>query len=60
MLPGIVIALPSGMLAQRFGAERIVLSGLALMVVGGAMMGMRIGAPGFYRALDQRTRRGLR
>jgi cyanate permease len=40
MLPGIVIALPGGMLAQRFGAERVVLSGLVLMVLGGAMMGL--------------------
>jgi cyanate permease len=39
MLPGIVIALPGGMLAQRFGAERVVLSGLALMAAGGALMG---------------------
>lgn len=39
MLPGIVIALPGGMLAQRFGAERVVLSGLVLMAVGGALMG---------------------
>jgi cyanate permease len=37
MLAGIPLALPSGMLAQRFGAERMVLSGLALMVVGGLM-----------------------
>src|SRR5689334_13046034 len=40
MLPGIVIALPGGMLAQRFGAERVVLSGLALMVLGGALMSL--------------------
>jgi cyanate permease len=40
MLPGIVIALPGGMLAQRFGAERVALSGLALMVLGGALMGL--------------------
>jgi len=40
MLPGILIALPGGMLAQRFGAERVVLSGLALMVFGGALMGV--------------------
>jgi cyanate permease len=40
MLPGIVIALPGGMLAQRFGAQRVVLSGLALMVLGGALMGL--------------------
>ena len=39
MLPGIVLALPGGMLAQRFGAERVVLSGLALMAAGGALMG---------------------
>src|ERR1041385_924900 len=40
MLPGIVIALPGGMLAQRFGAERVVLSGLILMALGGALMGV--------------------
>ena len=39
MLPGIVLALPSGMLAQRFGAERMVLGGLALMVIGGLLTG---------------------
>ena len=39
MLPGIVIALPGGMLAQRYGAERVVLSGLVLMAAGGALMG---------------------
>ncbi len=40
MLPGIFIALPGGMLGQRFGAKRVVLVGLALMAVGGAVMGM--------------------
>ena len=39
MLPGIVIALPSGMLARAFGAERMVLIGLALMAAGGALTG---------------------
>jgi len=48
MLPGIVIALPGGMLAQRFGAERMVLAGLALMAIGGALMG--IDAVGFVFA----------
>ena len=48
MLPGIVIALPGGMLAQRFGAERMVLAGLALMAAGGALMG--IDALGFVFA----------
>ncbi|MEA2873512.1 MAG: hypothetical protein QOH67_3488 [Hyphomicrobiales bacterium] len=39
MLPGIVIALPGGMLGQRLGAKRMVLAGLAMMAIGGAMMG---------------------
>jgi cyanate permease len=39
MLPGIVLALPGGLLARWLGAERMALSGLALMVVGGTMMG---------------------
>ena len=40
MLPGIAIALPGGMLGQRFGAKRVVLAGLALMAIGGVVMGM--------------------
>src|ERR1044072_2572208 len=40
LLPGIAIALPGGMLAQRFGAKRVALVGLALMAIGGAAMGM--------------------
>jgi predicted MFS family arabinose efflux permease len=40
MLPGVVIALPGGMLGQRFGAKRVVLVGLALMAIGGVMMGL--------------------
>jgi MFS family permease len=40
MFPGIVIALPGGMLAQRFGVKRLVLIGLALMALGGALTGM--------------------
>ena len=39
MLPGIVVALPGGMLARAFGTERMVLTGLVLMVIGGDMMG---------------------
>jgi MFS family permease len=38
MLPGIVLALPGGMLGQRFGAKRVTLIGLGLMVVGGILM----------------------
>jgi predicted MFS family arabinose efflux permease len=40
MLPGILIALPGGVLGQRFGAKNVVLAGLAMMAVGGAMMGL--------------------
>ncbi|MEJ2434826.1 MAG: MFS transporter, partial [Pseudolabrys sp.] len=40
MLPGIFIALPGGVLGQRFGAKRVVLAGLALMAAGGALMGV--------------------
>lgn len=34
MLPGILIAVPSGMLGQRFGDRRVALIGLALMMLG--------------------------
>ena len=37
MLPGIAIALPGGLLGQRFGVKRVVLIGLALMAAGGAL-----------------------
>jgi hypothetical protein len=40
MLPGVAIALPGGMLGQRFGAKRVVLAGLALMALGGVVMGL--------------------
>ena len=39
MLPGVVIALPGGVLMQRFGAVTIALVGLAAMAAGGALMG---------------------
>ena len=39
MLPGVVIALPGGVLMQRFGAVAIALVGLAAMAAGGALMG---------------------
>jgi len=38
MLPGIAVAIPGGVLAQRFGDKRIVCWGLAAMAAGGAMM----------------------
>lgn len=40
MLPGIVVAVPGGLLGQRFGDKRVVLCGLALMVGGGALTGL--------------------
>ena len=38
MLPGVVIALPGGLLGQRFGSLRVVVAGLVLMVVGGTVV----------------------
>jgi predicted MFS family arabinose efflux permease len=38
LLPGIAIAIPGGMLGQRFGT-RVVLGGLLLMAIGGAIAG---------------------
>jgi MFS family permease len=37
LLPGAIVALPGGALGQRFGDRRMVVVGLALMVVGGAL-----------------------
>jgi predicted MFS family arabinose efflux permease len=39
MLPGVVIALPGGLLARRLGEKWTCLLGLALMVVGGCLAG---------------------
>jgi MFS family permease len=38
MLPGVVIAVPGGLLGQRFGSLRVVLTGLGLMIVGGMIV----------------------
>src|SRR5262250_797029 len=35
MLPGAFFALPGGVIGQRFGERRVVIAGLALMVLGG-------------------------
>ena len=40
MLPGIFIALPGGVLGQRFGDKRVVLLGLLIMTVGGVISGL--------------------
>jgi MFS family permease len=38
MLPGVVFALPGGLLGQRFGSLRVVLAGLGLLIVGGMLV----------------------
>ncbi len=39
LLPGVVVAVPSGVLGKRWGDARMVVSGLALMIVGGLVIG---------------------
>lgn len=39
-LPGIVFALPGGMLGKRFGDKQVVLAGLIMMTLGGVLVGM--------------------
>ncbi|MGH6725204.1 MAG: CynX/NimT family MFS transporter [Pseudolabrys sp.] len=39
LLPGVFISLPGGLLGERYGAKRVAVAGLVLMVVGGAIMG---------------------
>jgi MFS family permease len=43
MLPGVVIALPGGLLGQRFGSLRMVVAGLGLMIVGGMIVSYSVG-----------------
>jgi MFS family permease len=50
LLPGIVFAYPGGMLGQRLGDKRVVLCGLALMAVGGALMAVAEDYPTFLGA----------
>jgi MFS family permease len=38
LLPGVAVAIPGGVLAQRFGDKRMVLMALAAMTLGGLMM----------------------
>jgi predicted MFS family arabinose efflux permease len=40
MLPGLVFALPSGLLAKRFGDKPVVLMGMGAMVLGGLLSGV--------------------
>src|SRR5258705_10614799 len=56
MLPGVVFALPGGLLGQRFGSLRVVISGLGLMIVGGMLVAY---AGGFGTAALGRTLAGI-
>ena len=40
LLPGVVLAMPGGMLGRRFGEKRMVVGGLALMTLGGVVSGL--------------------
>lgn len=40
MLPGVIIALPGGIVAQRFRDKQVCAAGLALMIVGGAIFAL--------------------
>ena len=55
MLPGVVFALPGGLLGQRFGSLRVVFAGLGLMIVGGMLVAY---ADGFGSAALGRTLAG--
>jgi MFS family permease len=56
MLPGVVFALPGGLLGQRFGSLRVVIAGLGLMIVGGMLVAY---AGGFGTAALGRTLAGI-
>jgi len=56
MLPGIVFAIPGGLIGQRFGDKRVAILGLALMTVGGAWLGI---ADGYWSAFFSRLVSGV-
>ena len=56
MFPGIFVALPGGMLAQRFGAKNLVLVGLLLMTFGGVLMAASVS---FLPVVDGRLISGM-
>jgi len=39
MLPGLIVALPGGFIGKRFGDQRVVLTGMGCMVLGGLLSG---------------------
>ncbi len=40
LFPGVAVAIPGGLLAQRFGDKHLLLAGLAAMAAGGVLMGV--------------------
>lgn len=55
MLPGVVFALPGGLLGQRFGSLRVTMAGLGLLILGGMLVSY---AGGFGSAALGRTLAG--
>jgi MFS family permease len=53
MLPGVVFALPGGLLGQRFGSLPVTVAGLVLLVLGGTLVAYAggVGAAGLGRTL---------
>ena len=56
VLPGIVVTVPAGVLAQRFGDRRVLAGGLLLMALGGVLTAI---APGFPAMLAARVLSGI-
>jgi MFS family permease len=56
MLPGVIFALPGGLLGQRFGSRRVVFAGLGLMIAGGMLVSY---AGGYGSAVVGRTLSGV-
>jgi predicted MFS family arabinose efflux permease len=56
MFPGVFIALPGGLLGQRYGDKRVTLAGLALLTLGALLFA---GAPSFAAALGARLVGGV-
>jgi MFS family permease len=56
VLPGIIVTVPAGVLAQRFGDGRVLAGGLLLMALGGLLTAA---APGFPAMLAARVLSGI-
>ena len=56
LLPGVIVALPAGLLGQRFDEKTLGLAGLTLMVISGAALSV---SDGFVAAITARTIGGV-